>query len=457
MNTEFSKQARDYKRNVVGAFVLVEGSSFNDKVSGENLFVTRKVDGVMQLVFLRDGQLEAYNSGGKEMPMNLPCYEEMKSLLSAVGIKNATFGAELFARPESGNRERVGQVSTALASAPERLMLAPFDLIDIEGETLDVRDYESKHERLKKIFNDGKLVKVVPGKAAASKYEAESIYKKIVEEAGSEGVVVYSNSPIVYKVKPRHSIDGVVIGFTTGDDERSEMVRDVIVAVMHHDGRLQSIMSVGNGLSDEERRDLYKRLSAKIVESEYVETDSRGVAFDMVAPEIILEVSAVDFVTENAAGEPKMNPLLEYSDGRYSIVSKTAGAVAHSPVIVRFRDDKSFCESDIRISQVTDLCEFAKVKTVNLNELPDSEIIVRRVYLKKQKDKRMVQKFLVWKTNKEQTGRFPAYVLHHTDYSASRKDALKRDIRVSDSLEQINDFLDQFIADNIKKGWEEIL
>ena len=68
----------------------------------------------------------------------------------------------------------------------------------------------------------------------------------------------------------------------------------------------------------------------------------------------------------------------------------------------------------------------------------------------------MAQKFLVWKTNKEQTGRFPAYVLHHTDYSASRKDALKRDIRVSDSLEQINALLDQFIAENIKKGWEEV-
>ncbi len=64
MNIDFSKQARDYKRTVVGTFVLVEGSSFNDKVSGENLFVTRKVDGVMQLVFLRGGRIEAYNSSG---------------------------------------------------------------------------------------------------------------------------------------------------------------------------------------------------------------------------------------------------------------------------------------------------------------------------------------------------------------------------------------------------------
>lgn len=457
MNAEFAKQARDYKRTVAGAFALVEGSALNEKIAGENLFVTRKVDGVMQLVFLRDGKLEAYNSNGKEMPEDLPCHAEMAALLTAAGVKNATIGAELFARPESGTRERVGQVATALASAPERLLLAPFDLIDIEGETLATDDYAAKHERLKKIFKEGKLVKTVPGKAAASKQEVEALYKKIVEEAGSEGIVVHTGSPIVYKVKPRHSIDGVVIGFTTGDDERSEMVRDLLVAVMRTDGLLQQVIAVGNGLTDEQRKELFPRLTAMSVESDYVETDSRNVAFAMVRPEIVVEVSAVDFVTENTAGEPKMNQLLQYADGRYAAVMKTSGAVAQHPVIVRFRDDKSFCETDIRLSQVTDLCDFAEVKALNLHELPESEVIVRKVYVKTQKEKRMVQKFLVWKTNKEQTGRFPAYVLHHTDYSATRKDALKRDIRVSDSLEQINSLLDQFIAENIKKGWEEVM
>lgn len=456
MNIEYSKQARDYKRTVAGAFVLVEGSAIHDKISGEELFVTRKIDGVMQLVFIRDGKLEAYNSNGKEMPMDLPCYIEMQQLLNDAGIRNATIAAEMFARPESGTRERVGQVSTALSSSPERLMLAPFDLLDLEDETLDAANYPTKHERLKKIFASGNLVKPVPGRAASSKQAVAELYKKIVEEGGGEGIVVHGNSPIIYKVKPRHTIDGVVIGFTTGDDERSEMVRDVLVAVMRPDGLLQSVMAVGNGLTDDERGKLYKRLSAMTVESDYVQTDSRNVAFEMVRPEIIIEVSALDFVTENAAGEPKMNPLLEFSNGKYSAITNTAGVAAQSPVIVRLRDDKSFCEADIRLSQVTDLCNFAEVKTLNLNKLPHSEIIVRRVYIKTQKEKRMVQKFLVWKTNKEQTGRFPAFVLHHTDYSASRKDALKRDIRVSNSLDQINALLEQFIAENIKKGWEEV-
>lgn len=68
-----------------------------------------------------------------------------------------------------------------------------------------------------------------------------------------------------------------------------------------------------------------------------------------------------------------------------------------------------------------------------------------------------MQKFVVWKTNKEHTGLFPAYVLHHTDYNYSRNEQLKRDLRVSSSRTQIMSLLDEMVCINIKKGWEEIL
>lgn len=44
---------------------------------------------------------------------------------------------------------------------------------------------------------------------------------------------------------------------------------------------------------------------------------------------------------------------------------------------------------------------------------------------------------------------------HHTDYSA-RKDAIKRDLRMSDSLYQINALITESIAENIKKGREKV-
>ena len=88
-----------------------------------------------------------------------------------------------------------------------------------------------------------------------------------------------------------------------------------------------------------------------------------------------------------------------------------------------------------------------------MTNLPKNEVLSRRVFTKGEGEKLMVQKFIVWKTNKEKNPLFPAYVLHYTDFSVSRKEQLKRDIRVSSSKEQIMQLLDSFISENIKKGW----
>ena len=68
----------------------------------------------------------------------------------------------------------------------------------------------------------------------------------------------------------------------------------------------------------------------------------------------------------------------------------------------------------------------------------------------------MLHKFLLWKTNKEQTGRYPAYIIYHTDFSSGRKEMIKRDMLYSDDEQQIHNLFATEIADNIKKGWEEV-
>lgn len=63
----------------------------------------------------------------------------------------------------------------------------------------------------------------------------------------------------------------------------------------------------------------------------------------------------------------------------------------------------------------------------------------------------------IWKTNKEATGRYPAYIFYHTDYSSARKELIKRDMAFRSDEQQICDILVAEIADNIKKDWEEVL
>lgn len=459
MNKEFSTIAKEYKRTVAGRFMLVEGKKLKEKISGEDFLVTRKMDGIMLVVFVRDGEVCAYTSHGNPVPDLLPCIQEFKHTISQYGISNLTLGAELYATIRIDGRERVCDVSKAIAHPElhDKLHIAPFDIIDIEGKPCEASHYKEKWNKLNRWFDKGNLVRQVDARKSSSKEEVNQIFYEWVVEGGSEGLVVHSEQPIIYKVKPRHTIDAVVIGYTVGEDSHSEMVRDMLLAVMRPDGVLQEFASTGNGMTEEMRSELYEMLSNDKVESEYVETDSRNVAFQMVKPRVIVEMSGIDFVTENAAGEPKQNMLLRYDDGDgYTVVTKTSGVAVHSPVFERIREDKSCNTTDIRLKQLTDLCSFSIRKAVSKSTLPLSLRMLRKVFVKQSAGKIMIQKYVVWKTNKEPTGVYPAYVLHFTDYSSTRQELLKRDIRVSDSEQQIMNLCQEMIDNNVKKGWEEI-
>lgn len=458
-NNNFAQIAKEYKRTVAGRFMLVEGANLKEKISGEDYLVTRKMDGIMLIVFVREGKICAFTSHGNQVPAKLPCLLELQHIVQDISLNNLTLGAELYATIRENDRERVCDVSKAIANPQlhDNLHIAPFDIIDLDGTPYEVTHYKEKWKMLSRWFSKGKLVRQVDALQASNKDEVCQIYSKWVENEGSEGLVVHSEQPIIYKVKPRHTIDAVIIGYTVGEDNHAEMLRDMLLAVMRPDGILQQFASTGNGLTEDMRSQFYLMLQSDKVESEYVETDSRNVAFQMVRPRIIIEMSGIDFVTENAAGEPKQNMLLKYDDTEgYKVVMKTAGIAVHSPVFERIRPDKSCNTSDIRLKQLTDLCSFSVRKGVTRDRLSKSLRILRRVFVKRTADKIMIQKYVVWKTNKEATGQYPAYVLHITDYSSTRQEALKRDLRVSNSKEQIMQLCLELIEANVGKGWDEV-
>jgi hypothetical protein len=127
-------------------------------------------------------------------------------------------------------------------------------------------------------------------------------------------------------------------------------------------------------------------------------------------------------------------------------------------VFERLREDKQVDASDTGISQLTRLVGEDAGDMATATNLPESTVLRREVYTKGAGEKLMVQKYLVWKTNKESTdSRYPAYVLHYTDFSVGRKEMLKRELRVSSSEEQLLTICDGMIAENVKKGWEKVV
>ena len=68
----------------------------------------------------------------------------------------------------------------------------------------------------------------------------------------------------------------------------------------------------------------------------------------------------------------------------------------------------------------------------------------------------MVRKLVMWQTNKQDEGSFPAFVIHFTDFSPGRKTPLEREVRVSNDRAQIDALWDQLVEKNIVKGWNKV-
>ena len=452
MEQKYIQTAIDYKKNVAGKFVLVEGAKLKQRIDGERFAVTRKIDGHMQVVFYVDGQVFMLNANGKQKAEKLKCLDVFAESVKAAGLKQAVIAAELYLpRPEG--RPRCGDVQAALANDAKRdlLALAPFDIIELDGEAWKAENYADTHNKLCTIFQN-EQVKPVQMRNAFSNDEVQQIYEEWVEGECAEGLVVHSEAPIVWKVKTRHTIDAAVIGYTTAD----RGIRDLMFAVRRPDGLFQMFVLGSTGLTDEQRADIAQRLSTKHVESQYVLSDSRGIAYQMVKPKLVFEISVLELVARGNDDKIRMNPLLKYDEAQgWLMEGTTPGVSALGITLERERTDKQPTESDVRISQLTDICPFEEVEKSQTSNLK-SQLLERHVYKKVSGAKVMLHKFLLWKTNKEQSGRYPAYIIYHTDYSSARKEMIKRDMLYSDDEQQIRDLLAAEIADNVKKGWEKV-
>jgi hypothetical protein len=140
---------------------------------------------------------------------------------------------------------------------------------------------------------------------------------------------------------------------------------------------------------------------------------------------------------------------------RYRIIRRLPLVALISPQFIRRRDDKSVNPTDLRLQQITNLVE---VGLVDLDarqlKLPSSQLLRREVYTKQIKGQTMVRKLVMWQTNKDRDlEEFPAFVIHFTDYSSNRKTPLERDIRVSNSRDQIDALWHEVAEENITKGW----
>ncbi|MFZ5989557.1 MAG: hypothetical protein ACOYWZ_20870 [Bacillota bacterium] len=448
--------ASDYKRKVCKNFIAISPDQIDSRVNGEDFYVTKKMDGEMSVLFFDGMDSYIINTGGK-VRKGLPCVAEAEKILKEAGVESAVIPAELYVE-ETDGRTRVFEVLSALSKeeAIARLNLAPFDIVELNGKPFNADSYEETYKKLTELFQNSKKVRPVPYKKVSSRNEVKEIFSEWVEKQNAEGLVLRSNLPLVYKVKPKHNIDAVVIGYTESSGDSKGQIRTLLLALMTGENCYQIVGKTGNGFSDEHRKEFYEKFSKMHLNSKYIETDSSHVAFHMIRPETVIEISINDILVETGTSKI-VNHVLEIKDDTYRLISSVPGVSFIYPVFERIRGDKKACMEDVRYSQVTDLVYIPDVDSCSSTKLPESEVIMREVYKKTVKDKLMVLKFVVWKTNKEQIDKnYPAYVMHFTNFSSDRKEPLQREVRISNNKDQILQIARSYIEENVKKGWIKV-
>jgi len=451
-------RVQEFRRHLSSRMYPLGKSDVDKRIPKSEFHVSRKIDGEFTVLVYQQGEIFTVNPGGA-IRVGMPWLEEAAELFAAAGVKEAMIAGELYVAVE-GRRPRVHDVVSVArnpesAADLERLRFGVFDIISLDNKTPE--SFVAAWETIEKTFGAGERIHPVEYRTAESTNEIAQAFEDWVEEEKAEGLVVRSDTAGVFKVKPRHTIDAVVIGFTESVGERQGLLHDLLLAVAREDGAFHILSRVGGGFDEDERRAFLSDLKDMACESEYAEVNSDHVAYQMVEPKWVIEISCLDLISQNTRGAAIHRMTLDWDAAAktYRVLRRLPLVSVISPQFVRRREDKKAVPADIPARQIGDLVEVPLLdRNAKSMTLPGSEVLRREVYVKHVKEDTMVRKFLLWKTNKEgESEDYPGYVLHLTDFSPNRKVPLQRDIRVSNSQEQIEALWEELKTDNIKRGW----
>lgn len=444
---KYQERVSNYKTYVAGRLRSVEGERIKEAIPKQDKYLaSTKYDGHFYTLIKEGGDIVFINHRDKVLTKHWIIDQAKEALKD---IDQVILPGELYL--ESEDRTRSFNVTKAISEQDTHLRFAAFDILERNTDPIMATIFD-RFVQLKEVLPTEGVIHVAHHEIFESKSAIEDMYKNHIESKNAEGIVVKSVAPAGFKIKPKYTLDAVIVGFAEGDGDRAGLLRDFLLAFMRPDGTYQLFAHMSHGFSEEQRKTLLEEYKKKVVASSFIEVARNKLAFHMVKPETVVEFSCLDVINEDSKGFiNKMSLTYEEKTG-YSPSKLMPSVSVTIPLFIRFRDDKLPNKDDVRFAQVESIVSFEE-KELSLEKLQPSEIMERKVYTKESAGSTMIRKFVLAKTNKEESGRYPAYIYHYTDYSPNRADPLKRDVKISSSEEQIKSILEAAIVKNIKKGW----
>ena len=440
---------KSYKNNVASKYDFLDASKLK-QIGDQKYFCSKKIDGQTFFLSVQEDTIQILNSSFQDYSSNLQhIINEVKNLKIKEKI---IFVGELF--DSSKERERNGDVIVGLSSKDQssNLALALFDIAKQENTS---HSFSGKYEKIKKLFGDDYTKPIF----ALSQQELElSEIQKFFDDClqnNSEGIILRNDANIT-KVKKQESIDAVILGYTLEVDQKT--LRSVSFGSFKNNNEIIFIGSSGNFDSSINQSDLLSQLQKLNIECDYIQIASNGTAYQFVKPEIVISVDFYDTQIEKSDQQPIKKPIFSISNDSLRCIGKNQSMSFLASTISAVRSDKEANKDQCGLSQltrITGLDEDYFGLSLDLENLAKSEITKIQTFVKESKKGKAIRKFMLWKTNKEQTGVFPPYVFYYLDYSEGRKDPIKRDLNPFDDEKKALNFFNLAIEENIKKGWEE--
>jgi hypothetical protein len=448
-NADLMGQIVAYRKVVASNYVL-SGPSDIDRKLGIPLLVSTKLDGELWFL-LHDGSWKLVSPTGRTISGDIEIISAAAKL-----EKTSIYAGELHLL--GTGRTRIAEVNSALASGDKcdtsQLAFAIFDVVSSPEVSAIGTPYSIRYEAISKV-ESGKNLFPVSSVSTSSSQEVAEIFEREVTTAGHEGLVGRAQDGRSYKIKPTKEIDAAILGFTERrDEDGSLMVRSLLFGVLKDDGSWIPITTTGNVGDNAFRKDLHVQLKPLVQASSYRRiSKSSGVMYQLVQPTLIVELKCMDLQLEDFQGNPIRHPRITFGSNGWQVAGWTNSAAIHNAGVVRLRNDKACTTEDIGWDQITRLLPVADQSEET--KLGVSEVIRRQVWTKEGAGKVDVRKLVLWKTNKDSAG-YPAYVVHWTDFSATRKSPLDREVRLAPNEGEAIKIAESMIAENIKKGWNEV-
>jgi ATP-dependent DNA ligase len=295
-----------YKQDIAGAYTSVSCDAIRQNIPSGRHIVATKVDGEQWFLLKNCDGVYLISPNGKVIA-GIEAMEEAEEILQDwTGL----LAGELYAAVETG-RPRVYDLHSVLGGGIDaetsRIHFAAFDLLDGENDSVNV-PFSLRAESILELLSGGRYVHAVDFAEAEGLFEIESFFISQTTENNAEGIVVRCDDGRIFKIKPDISIDAAVIGYTAS----ANGIHDLLIGLMTENDDIQLIGRVDIGFSMAERKELLDRFAPLSCESALYLTSRNGLPYTWVRPEIVVEVTCHELLTNRSDGEPDMEAKIAF-------------------------------------------------------------------------------------------------------------------------------------------------